>query len=157
MKIFLGIVIGVFITLVSLFIYHTYIVNKNTECINSISDKITKINSTDFIKVKELTDVEKFNSLNKRIDDFCIFGGVIITLLLAINVGVWIQADTIVRKHLHENFGKHKKQIINEVNEAQRLVGEINTQLEFTLKLRERYNIANEIRAIENDNQQPPA
>ncbi len=156
MKIFLGIVIGVFISLVSLFIYHTYLVNKNIEYINSISDKITKINSTDLIKLNELTDVEKFNSLNKRIDDFCIFGGIIITLLLVINIGVWFQADSIVRKHLHDNFGKHTKQINNDVNESRQLVGEIKTQLELTSQLKEKYNVANEIRVIQNDNKQSP-
>lgn len=51
------------------------------------------------------------NSLHTRINDFYIFAGVVITLLLAINVGVYVKADQEVDKHFRENFERYRKKI----------------------------------------------
>ena len=51
------------------------------------------------------------NSLHTRINDFYIFAGIVITLLLAINVGVYIKADEEVDKHFRENFDKYEKEV----------------------------------------------
>ncbi|HMJ67240.1 MAG TPA: hypothetical protein VK508_00010 [Cyclobacteriaceae bacterium] len=52
------------------------------------------------------------NALHSRINDFYIFAGIVITLLLAINVGVFVRADEEVDKQIEESFGKHEKEII---------------------------------------------
>lgn len=49
--------------------------------------------------------------LHTRINDFYIFAGIVITLLLAINVGVFIRAEDEVDKHIKENFDSYKKRI----------------------------------------------
>lgn len=54
---------------------------------------------------------EAMSSLHSRINDFYIFAGIVITLLLAINVGVYIKADEEVDKHFRENFGTYRKKI----------------------------------------------
>jgi hypothetical protein len=52
------------------------------------------------------------NALHARINDFYIFAGIVITLLLAINVGVFVRADEEVDKQIKENFGKRQEEIV---------------------------------------------
>jgi len=54
---------------------------------------------------------EVVSSLHTRINDFYIFAGIVITLLLAINVGVFIRAEDEVEKHIKQNFGDIEKDI----------------------------------------------
>ncbi len=61
---------------------------------------------------------EAVSSLHSRINDFYIFAGIVITLLLAINVGVYVKADDDVEKHFHENFHKYIKQMERSINLA---------------------------------------
>ena len=49
------------------------------------------------------------SSLHSRINDFYIFAGIVITLLLAINIGVYIKADEEIDKHFRENFEKYER------------------------------------------------
>jgi len=48
-------------------------------------------------------------ALHSRINDFYIFAGIVITLLLAINVGVYVKADEEVDKHFRENFQSYQR------------------------------------------------
>lgn len=54
---------------------------------------------------------EAVSSLHSRINDFYIFAGIVITLLLAINVGVYIKADEEVDRHFRENFDKYERRV----------------------------------------------
>lgn len=51
------------------------------------------------------------NALHARINDFYIFAGIVITLLLAINVGVFVRADEEVDRQIEETFGKRRDEI----------------------------------------------
>lgn len=52
------------------------------------------------------------NALHSRINDFYIFAGIVITLLLAINVGVFVRADEEVDRQMEKTIGPHQKEII---------------------------------------------
>lgn len=54
---------------------------------------------------------EVVNSLHTRINDFYIFAGIVITLLLAINVGVYVKADDEIEKHFQAKFGEYEARI----------------------------------------------
>jgi uncharacterized protein YneF (UPF0154 family) len=98
------------------------------------------------IKNEILTSNEKISSIDKRIDDVLVFGGIIVTLLLAINIGVFINVDKQVDKHLKDNFEVHKKKIMEYASEVEQAVGKIRTELELAQNLR---------RNFENDNTTP--
>jgi hypothetical protein len=51
------------------------------------------------------------SAIHTRINDFYIFAGIVITLLLAINVGVFIRAEDEVDKHIRGNFEAYRKKI----------------------------------------------
>ncbi len=48
-------------------------------------------------------------SLHTRTNDFYIFAGIVITLLLAINVGLYLKADEEIERHFDKRFGEHEK------------------------------------------------
>lgn len=62
---------------------------------------------------------EKFNSLNTRLNDFYIFSGILITLLLAINISVYIKAASEVENHMKDNFETYKDKLEGLVGEAE--------------------------------------
>lgn len=61
---------------------------------------------------------ESVASLHSRINDFYIFAGIVITLLLAINVGVYIRAQDEIERHIDENFEEYREQIEHKVNKS---------------------------------------
>ena len=67
-------------------------------------------------------------SLHSRINDFYIFAGIVITLLLAINIGVYVKADEEVDKHLRDNFSKHQRKIESISRKCQKLLSDIETR-----------------------------
>jgi len=56
------------------------------------------------------TDIA-IDAIHSRINDFYIFAGIVITLLLAINVGVFIRAEDEVEKHIKLNFETYRARI----------------------------------------------
>ena len=68
---------------------------------------------------------EAVGALHSRINDFYIFAGIVITLLLAINVGVFIRAEDEVEKHIDENFGRYKKKIKNVYNKCEQILNDL--------------------------------
>lgn len=82
------------------------------------------------LKTSELTLTEKVESENKRLDDILIFGGVIVTLLLAINIGVYVNAKKEVANYMEDNFSIHKKKIDDILAEVQESAGKAKTELE---------------------------
>lgn len=57
---------------------------------------------------------EKLNSLNKRIDDLYVFAGVVVTLMLAINVSVYVRAANQIDDYIKENF-ENRKKVVDEI------------------------------------------
>lgn len=61
------------------------------------------------------------NASHSRINDFYIFAGIVITLLLAINVGVFVRADEEVDKQIQKTFKKHEKAIVKLIEKYRNL------------------------------------
>lgn len=92
----------------------------------------SRLDSVSVVEIKlglAKTD-EQIVSINKRIDDFYIFAGIIITLLLAINIAVYVNAEKEVEKHMTANYKTYQKQITDYVKQAQIAVGKIQAELE---------------------------
>jgi len=133
-KILFGILFGVFLTLSVTFLWRTYWLRdyvSNLPKIEKISDtsKIAIQQSIMQIKLSSANFDEKFISINKRLDDFLVFGGIIITLLLAITVSVYLKTESEVNKHFEEKFGDHIKRMADYEKEAGILLGKIKTSL----------------------------
>ena len=68
---------------------------------------------------------EKFSSIGKRLDDFLVFGGVVITLLLAITVSVYLKTESEVDKHMKTR----RKEIEDELENNKKLMDEALTEI----------------------------
>ena len=90
-------------------------------------DSSQKNNSVEFtnLNTKQLNLEEKIVSTNKRFDDLYVLGGIIITLLIAINIGIFITVDNRVDKYFKEHFDEHEKNIVKCEKEAGALLGKI--------------------------------
>jgi len=102
-------------------------INNEANTIKMMRDtaqKITPLTIND-IKVKLLNLDEKITSTNKRFDDLYILGGIIITLLIAINIGVFITVENKVDRYFKEHFDEHEKNIVTSEKEAGTLLGKI--------------------------------
>lgn len=106
-KYLFGALIGILILLIIVSFYREIFMVEKYKNI-PILLKTSKINEKDNLLIDykiELSNIEeKIISINKRIDDLCIFGGIIVTLLLAINVSVYVNAESVVNKFLKENL-----------------------------------------------------
>ncbi len=71
-------------------------------------------------------------------DDILIFGGIIITLLLAINVVAYVNAERQVERYFMENFEIHKQKVLTYKMEIEEMVAEAKTELELAQDLRRR-------------------
>jgi hypothetical protein len=65
------------------------------------------------------------NALHSRINDFYIFAGIVITLLLAINVGVFVRADEEVDKQIKGSFGSHEATILRLISDYTHLYNQL--------------------------------
>lgn len=61
------------------------------------------------------------NALHSRINDFYIFAGIVITLLLAINLGVFVRADEEVDRQIKQSFGRQQERITRLLNKCETL------------------------------------
>jgi len=98
-KAIFGSFVGLVIFLLILLIFHKPIIDryvydiKPFMIVNKDSTKMVKVNEntiSDEFKINIAILDEKINSLNKRFDDLYILSAVIVTLLLAINIGIFI-------------------------------------------------------------------
>jgi hypothetical protein len=71
------------------------------------------------------------SSLHSRINDFYLFAGIVITLLLAINVGVFIKADHETDKHIRENFDKREERIKHAYTKSQFYLDDLKTKRKY--------------------------
>lgn len=140
--IIIGLLSGIIFCLVAYYIFNEYLLSNHQNDILSksdstqINDLIDRVKENNF-KPKSIYIDERINSIDKRFDDLYILGGIIIMLLLAINVGVYLKAESEVEKHFTENFDKYKKQIIQCVSDSESMIEKVITELNLLSKLRE--------------------
>lgn len=145
MKVALGILIG-FTIIFSLFYGYRKVINPHYKVSipQFVTDTSKIIHFQDDIaalQTQSLNLEEKLASANKRIDDMLIFGGIIITLLLAINVGVYVNAEKEVNKHFRENFDIHKEKVLKYLAEVEETAGKIKTELDLVQNIREKAEV----------------
>jgi hypothetical protein len=109
MKVLLGILILFFLVVSSYFLY-------------KLSSEAIVCNS-----------IESINSLNKRIDDLCILGSVVVTLLLGITVLTFINAEKKAQKEASDFIDKNIKTY---VDDAKAKLEEAKTNLSIIKDLR---------------------
>ena len=140
MKIIFGILIGVSIFFILFWGYRKIINPYYTLSIPQfvVDTSKKRLAQEDIIALKNqsLTLEEKLASNNKRIDDMLIFGGIIITLLLSINVVVYLNAEKEVDKYFREHFETHKQKVLKYLAEVEETAGKIKTELELLQNLR---------------------
>lgn len=151
-KILFGLVSGIFCTLFVIWIYRTLLLDKSAKysiVVSSADSTVNRLRVAEIIKELESSDntIEKISSINKRIDDVLIFGGVIVTLLLAISVGVYIKAESEVERHFKDNFDDIRKKVNEHATKIEEASSKAQSQLEIVAKLRTR---------VENDKQIAP-
>jgi len=140
-KILFGIILGIFSTLAVIWIYRTLLMDKSTKYsinISSIDSTNNAIDGLSIIKELESTDntIERISSLNKRLDDILIFGGVIVTLLLAISVGVYIRAESEVDRHFKDNFDSISKRAKEYETKLEQVSSKAQTELSLLTEMR---------------------
>ena len=89
------------------------------------------------LKNQNLSTIEKIEALNKRLDDLLIFGAIIITLLLAINVSVFVNTDRQVDKYFRDNFETHKNKVTKYLEEVTEMAGKVQTQFDLIQNINE--------------------
>lgn len=72
---------------------------------------------------------EKIAALNKRLDDILIFGGIIVTLLLAINAGIFVNAERQVESYMQKNFQHYYDQMKTILGKAEKMFEETENKL----------------------------
>lgn len=144
MKSILGSLIGLFLFLIILFVFHRHIVNRyildiKQTTVNSVLIKdTTKVNLNN-IKVSDVSNElktyeaildERINSLNKRFDDLYILAAIIVTLLLAINIGVFINTDSKVEKYFKEHHQVITDKLKDYDTQAESLFSSLKARIE---------------------------
>lgn len=119
MKILLGILCGILIATV---IFWSFRKLKTEESISLLSSYYIPDSKGNELQL--LYD-EKITALNKRLDDLLVFGGIIITLLLGINAGIFVNTERQVDAYLRRNYGVFHDQIRDYVTKAENLVEQI--------------------------------
>ena len=89
------------------------------------TSKVSMAQSFLQIKNAQSNYEEKFSSIGKRLDDFLVFGGVVITLLLAITVSVYLKTESEVDKHMKTR----RKEIEDELENNKKLMDEALTEI----------------------------
>ena len=63
----------------------------------------------------------KVNTLNARFNDLYVFAGAVVTLLLAINISIYIKAGNEVDRHMSDNYEKYAEKIKAKVEEVEKI------------------------------------
>lgn len=136
MKILLGTLLGIYIILVIMFLYPRFTLSKTDESL--VDSSGTNINLEQFLKEKGNYE-EKIASVNKRFDDLFVLGGILVTVLLAINIGAYLKAEADVERLFQKNFSSY----IDKVKDDSKAITQVKTEIETMfsmLKDRERKN-----------------
>ena len=150
MRILWGILIGILICLTLLFGYrkviNPYYTMSIPKFITDTSKKpIISESEINGLKTQLLSSEEKISYYNKRIDDILIFGGIIVTLLLVINVAVYTNGEKQVTKYLEDNVGSFRDRAQDLLGQIQETASSVNTEWELMQSKKE-----------EAENVQPP-
>jgi uncharacterized protein YneF (UPF0154 family) len=124
MKIVMGVLIGILIMTVVTWLL------KEPE--NAAATRLGRLYEMKEEKADIVYD-EKIVAINKRLDDILIFGGIIITLLLGINAGVFVNAERQVESYMQKNFHHYSDQIQNNVKRVEQMVEHAEGKLNFKL------------------------
>jgi hypothetical protein len=88
-------------------------------------EPLITIEPSEFSRQSNEVLTTRIDALHSRINDFYIFAGIVITLLLAINFGVIIKADNEVEAYMNRNFREYREKIESMSKESEDLVGSI--------------------------------
>jgi hypothetical protein len=78
----------------------------------------------------------RIDSLQTRIDDMYVFAGLVVTLLLAINVGVYVKAANQVDDYLKENIERHQVELERTVKKAKDILDDLENEKMFRKNLK---------------------
>jgi hypothetical protein len=129
----LGVMIGMFLSCVFFFFYSNSLINKNyslhskRSCCthNCKMDTILPPNTLLDFKDKNNATNERISVLNTRFNDLYVLGGVIVTLLLAIVIGIYVKTENEVEVHIQQNFGKYEEQIKRNVADSEKQLAKL--------------------------------
>lgn len=138
-KIIFGIICGVLLSLLLYFCYYlgkqkredtVYFAMEKVASIVNEKSKFKSANTSELMeeKLKNAVNEEKINTLNTRFNDLYVLGGIIVTVLLAINLGVYIKTEQEVAKHFTDNYSEYKNQIEEKLTESTALVQKIKAE-----------------------------
>jgi len=134
LKILLGVIIGIAAVISFLIVYRAWGLHNMIQapvCLGkSDTTKDALIQIVNQLKITNLNYQEKFDSINKRLDDFLLFGGLIITLLLAISVSVYFKTEAEVDKHMKIS----RKDINDDIAASKTIIKGYVTEMQSNLK-----------------------
>ncbi|MDF2380315.1 hypothetical protein JMG10_02465 [Nostoc ellipsosporum NOK] len=120
MKIVMGVLIGILIMTVVTWLL------KEPE--NAAATRLGRLYEMKEEKADIVYD-EKIVAINKRLDDILIFGGIIITLLLGINAGVFVNAERQVESYMRRNYQVYLDQILADLKKADDMIGDVQRKI----------------------------
>ena len=83
------------------------------------------------INIKIVNLDEQITSLNKRFDDFYIMGSIVVVLLLAINVGVFVNIEWKIERYFKSNFDGHLGRIMDYEKKSSDMFGRIKARSDY--------------------------
>lgn len=98
------------------------------------------------IKLLHEKTSEKIDAINRRIDDFRGFAGALMSLIIALNVAVYLKGQGDFKSYMEENFGKTKEKIEGILGDVQKNAEAVQTKLD----------MVNKLQNIDKDQQQTP-
>jgi|GEM_PF-1932818 len=114
MKILMGVLAGVLIMIIAAW------------CFSNTDDRMMALGHRYETSSNETVLLEeRIVSVNKRLDDILIFGGIIVTLLLAINAGVFVNAERQVESYMRRNYQVYLDQILADLKRADGMLGQV--------------------------------
>ncbi len=124
LTILLGVIIGIAISMSFLITYRAWGLHNIVQAPISLgrldTTKDGLAQSINQFKISTLNFQEKFDSVNKRLDDFLVFGGLIVTLLLGLSVSIYFKTETEVDKHMKTR----RKEIDDEIENNKKAMRE---------------------------------
>lgn len=141
-KLIFGVLIGILLTSIGLFWWRTITIHSFIDSplieFKSLNDTSISRDQLIELKIADTVNQEKIAALNKRLDDYMLFAGVVITLFLALIVGVYVKTDSEVEKHFKENAGIYLTRIKQATSEAERTLATMATELQLSQLLRQK-------------------
>jgi hypothetical protein len=145
MKYLLSALCGIFLFLIVCLIFKVCFFDEKRSDFHShemITIKNPKLSDPDNViidmKVAITSLEEKISAMHTRFEDLYIFAGIIITLLLAINVTVYVRAESEVEKQIKGYDKIYSEKIAEYIQQAEVQVFKLNTEIDLIIKMKER-------------------